>query len=172
MLSPHETFTKATHLILFLRAEDWLSRFYAARVRLGPSAMLDQCPVYPPKAVVWRTFRDVDSMSALPQTSRHRPARYEGPLSANRDLTRCSKGPVRLARRHWHGKVVGRIYKGAGRRVGMARVFFLALFAPALGPRYLPTTRLTTMAAMPASTALAIGDDRMSVIGLDPDACC
>ena len=32
MLSPHETFTKATHLILFLRAEDWLSRFYAARV--------------------------------------------------------------------------------------------------------------------------------------------
>ena len=33
-------------------------------------------------------------------------------------------------------------------------------------------TRLTTMAAMPASTALAIGDDSMSVIGLDPDACC
>ena len=32
MLSPHETFTKATHLILFLRTEDWLSRFYAARV--------------------------------------------------------------------------------------------------------------------------------------------
>ena len=26
-------------------------------IRLGPSAMLDQCPVYPPKAVVWRTFR-------------------------------------------------------------------------------------------------------------------
>ena len=52
------------------------------------------------------------------------------------------------------------------------RVFFLALFAPVLGPRYLPMTRLTTMAAMPASTALAIGDDRMSVIGLDPDACC
>jgi hypothetical protein len=50
-----------------------------------------------------------------------------------------------------------------------ARVFFLARFA--LGPRYLPTTRLTTMAAMPASTALAIGDDRMSAIGLDPDAC-
>ena len=35
MLSPHETFTKATHLILFLRAEDWLSRFYAARVILA-----------------------------------------------------------------------------------------------------------------------------------------
>ena len=34
MLSPHETFTKATHLILFLRTEDWLSRFYAARVNL------------------------------------------------------------------------------------------------------------------------------------------
>jgi len=49
---------------------------------------------------------------------------------------------------------------------------FLALFALAFGPRYLPTTRLTTIAAMPASTALAIGDDRMSVIGLDPDACC
>jgi hypothetical protein len=32
---------------------------------------------------------------------------------------------------------------------------FLALFALALGPRYLPTTRLTTMAAMPANTALA-----------------
>ena len=32
-------------------------------------------------------------------------------------------------------------------------------------------TRLTTMAAMPARTALAIGDDSMSVIGLDPDAC-
>src|SRR5436190_1995372 len=44
-------------------------------------------------------------------------------------------------------------------------------FALTLGPRYLPTTRLTTMAAMPASTALAIGDDRMSVIGL-ADACC
>ena len=58
------------------------------------------------------------------------------------------------------------------RRCGRARVFFLALFALALGPRYLPTTRLTTMAAMPASTALAIGDDRISVIGLDPDACC
>jgi hypothetical protein len=57
------------------------------------------------------------------------------------------------------------------RRCGRA-CFFLALFASALGPRYLPTTRLTTMAAMPASTALAIGDDRMSVIGLDPDACC
>ena len=28
---------------------------------------------------------------------------------------------------------------------------------------YRPMTRLTTMAAMPASTALAIGDDRMSV---------
>jgi hypothetical protein len=44
-----------------------------------------------------------------------------------------------------------------------------------LGPRYALwdgfMTRLTTMAAMPASTALAIGDFRMSVIGLDPDAC-
>ena len=60
----------------------------------------------------------------------------------------------------------------AGRRVGVAvRVCFPRL-SLALGPRYLPTTRLTTMAAMPASTALAIGDDRMSVIGLDPDACC
>jgi hypothetical protein len=27
MLSAHERFTKATHLILFLRAEDWPSRF-------------------------------------------------------------------------------------------------------------------------------------------------
>ena len=49
--------------------------------------------------------------------------------------------------------------------------FSFALFALALRARYLPTTRLTTMAAMPASTALAIGDDRMSVIGLDPGAC-
>src|SRR6266576_3066929 len=44
-----------------------------------------------------------------------------------------------------------------------------------LGPRYAlwdgPMTRLTTMAAMPASTALAIGDVWMPVIGLDPDAC-
>jgi hypothetical protein len=31
-----------------------------------------------------------------------------------------------------------------------------------------PMTRLTTTAAMPASTALASGDDSMSVIGLDP----
>src|SRR5262249_45127013 len=63
--------------------------------------------------------------------------------------------------------------QGAGRRVGVAvRACFSSLsFALALGPRYLPTTRLTTMAAMPASTALAIGDDRMSVIGL-ADACC
>ena len=32
-------------------------------------------------------------------------------------------------------------------------------------------TRLTTMAAMPARTALTIGDVKMSVIALDPDAC-
>jgi hypothetical protein len=31
-------------------------------------------------------------------------------------------------------------------------------------------TRLTTMAAMPASTALAKGDVRMSTIGFDPVA--
>jgi hypothetical protein len=35
-----------------------------------------------------------------------------------------------------------------------------------------PITFLTTMAAMPASTAFAIGDVRMSIIGLDPEACC
>ena len=29
-------------------------------------------------------------------------------------------------------------------------------------------TRLTTMAAMPASTALAVGDDKMSIMGFDP----
>jgi hypothetical protein len=34
-----------------------------------------------------------------------------------------------------------------------------------------PIMRLTAMAAMPASTALAIGDDSMSPIGFDPDAC-
>ena len=33
-----------------------------------------------------------------------------------------------------------------------------------------PIMFLTTMAAMPASTALAIGDDSMSVIGFDPGA--
>ena len=32
-------------------------------------------------------------------------------------------------------------------------------------------TRSTTIAAMPASTALACGDDSMSVIGFDPCAC-
>ena len=32
-------------------------------------------------------------------------------------------------------------------------------------------TRLTTIAAMPASTALACGDDSMSLIGFDPGAC-
>jgi hypothetical protein len=31
-------------------------------------------------------------------------------------------------------------------------------------------TRLTTIAAMPASTALAIGDVKISVIALDPHA--
>jgi hypothetical protein len=41
MLSPHETFTKATHLILFLRTEDWLSRFYAARVKSGKARSED-----------------------------------------------------------------------------------------------------------------------------------
>jgi len=46
MLSPHETFTKATHLILFLRAEDWLSRFYAARVRLGHGGISALSPFY------------------------------------------------------------------------------------------------------------------------------
>ena len=47
----------------------------------------------------------------------------------------------------------------------------LPLLSLALGQRYLAAmTRLTTMDAMPASTALAIGDDRISVIGLDPDA--
>jgi hypothetical protein len=44
--------------------------------------------------------------------------------------------------------------------------FFSLSFALALGPRYLPTTRFTTMAAMLASAALAIGDDRMSVSDL------
>jgi len=79
----------------------------------------------------------------------------------------------RRARLHWQRQSRQPHLQGAGKRVGgRARVFFLALFALALGPRYLPTTRLTTMAAMPASTALAIGDDRMSMIGLDPDACC
>jgi hypothetical protein len=43
--------------------------------------------------------------------------------------------------------------------VAVRACFSFALFALALRPRYLPTTRLTTMAAMPASTALAIGDD-------------
>src|SRR5262245_19822851 len=64
--------------------------------------------------------------------------------------------------------------QGAGRRVasGRSRVFSSLSLRWYWGQRYLPTTRLTTMAAMPASTALAIGDDRMSVIGLDPDACC
>jgi hypothetical protein len=57
------------------------------------------------------------------------------------------------------------------RRVAVRACFSSLSFVLALGPRYLPTTRLTTMAAMPASTALAIGDDRMSVIGL-ADACC
>src|SRR5262249_24178996 len=35
-----------------------------------------------------------------------------------------------------------------------------------------PMTRLTTMAATPASTAFASGDVRMLVIALDPAACC
>jgi len=56
--------------------------------------------------------------------------------------------------------------------VAVRACFSFALFALALRAGYLPTTRLTTMAAMPASTALAIGDDRMSMIGLDTDACC
>jgi hypothetical protein len=92
---------------------------------------------------------------------------------AFRDLTRCSKGPsCSISSSALTTAKSSAAAQGAGRRVSVARLFFLALFAPALGPRYLPTTRLTTMAAMPASTALAIGDDRMSVIGLDPDACC
>ena len=47
MLSPHETFTKATHLILFLCTEDWLSRFYAARSnpeKLRSSTSFPVCP--------------------------------------------------------------------------------------------------------------------------------
>jgi hypothetical protein len=47
MLSPHETFTKATHLILFLRAEDWLSRFYAARVNVCRLRISAARPPYP-----------------------------------------------------------------------------------------------------------------------------
>ena len=35
-----------------------------------------------------------------------------------------------------------------------------------------PIMRLTTMAAIPASTALAIGEDSISVIGFDPGAAC
>ena len=53
------------------------------------------------------------------------------------------------------------------------RDFLFRLFA--VVPRYTvrdcPMTRLTTIAAMPASTALAIGDVKMSVIALEPDAC-
>jgi hypothetical protein len=66
----------------------------------------------------------------------------------------------------------GRSGVGEGASVGVRACFSFALFALALRARYLPTTRLTTMAAMPASTALAIGDDKMSMIGLDTDACC
>ena len=51
-----------------------------------------------------------------------------------------------------------------------ARVFPSLSLRWRWGLRYLPTTRLNTMAAMPASTALPIGDDRMLVI--DPNACC
>ena len=50
MLSPHETFTKATHLILFLRAEDWLSRFYAARVISRPHRALKKRSAFPVRA--------------------------------------------------------------------------------------------------------------------------
>ena len=71
-----------------------------------------------------------------------------------------------------------RVGEGA-RGVAVRACFFLRSLCAgvgaallALGPRYLPTTRLTTIAAMPASTALAIGDDRMLMIGLDADACC
>jgi hypothetical protein len=46
----------------------------------------------------------------------------------------------------------------------------LPLLSLALTPYLAAMTRLITMDAMPASTALAIGDDRISVIGLDPDA--
>src|SRR4029453_9055229 len=47
MLSPHETFTKATHLILFLRAEDWPSRFCAARVIRVISSAKSAGPLHP-----------------------------------------------------------------------------------------------------------------------------
>jgi|SRR3954447_12068668 hypothetical protein len=44
-----------------------------------------------------------------------------------------------------------------------------------VGPRYAfwegPMTRLTTMAAMPARTALAMGDESMSLIGFEADPC-
>ena len=35
----------------------------------------------------------------------------------------------------------------------------------------IPVMRLTTAAAIPASTALASGDDSISTIGFDPGAC-
>ena len=60
-------------------------------------------------------------------------------------------------------------------RILIASSLLSALRRWALGLRYARwdgfMTRLTTMAAMPASTALAIGDFRMSMIGLDPGAC-
>src|SRR6476469_23794 len=112
-------------------------------------------------------------------TSSALTCRVEEPSTASKPDSRTeAKGFAirslrRRARLHWQRQSRQPHLQGAGKRVGgRARVFFLALFALALGPRYLPTTRLTTMAAMPASTALAIGDDRMSVIGLDPEACC
>ena len=60
--------------------------------------------------------------------------------------------------------------KKAGR---LAPAFIhLRSYAPARPHALLdePIMFLTTMAAMPASTALAIGDDSMSVIGFDPGA--
>ena len=114
-------------------------------------------------------------MSVVPSIADMLLQRGERSKGAIRNLTRCSKGPSRSISSSALATAKSSAASTRGRkarRCGRARVFFLALFALALGPRYLPTTRLTTMAAMPASTALAIGDDRMSVIGLDPDACC
>ena len=83
-------------------------------------------------------------------------------------LTILCMGPFRFrkARDRWTGK-----RKGRG---DWPRPVLIKSYAPArahAGRDEPCVTRLTTVAAMPASTALACGDFSMSMIGFDPGAC-
>src|SRR5262245_9192589 len=111
-------------------------------------------------------------------TQMQRPPRSSG---RNVELANLGEGDVScgVVGAHWNGETLARDITLAGeiaicgascrhRRAGLHPTRASRSYAVRDEPCI---TRLTTMAAMPASTALACGDPRMSMIGFDRCGC-